>query len=813
MANLAYRSGGLELSYETHGDAPSTIVLHPGVGFPRTGFRPLAKYLSASSRCVLLDPRGCGESQIPRDDKSFTLERMSEDLLALLDVLRSDRSWIIGHSLGANVAIDLAIRKPDRVLGLVLISPSLASDLVRGHLQDLVARAPQKLRAFIERHEARGPVMNESGAMDPEYARIAGELARPQTVRRPISPESQPSLAQSSRALAALWGRKSAFEITGLMKEIDQRSSIAALSCPVLVIAGEADPYTGPSLPIFAESVRSARILRLEGVGHHAHLESPGRVAEAVLSFIGGAPKAKHAETPELRLDVELSDAGEGAVVEDADTGFRIELGPVEKEIIRALGAPLDEISRRVIDLAGGELDPSEVRTEVEGFLKGLSNLGLLTEGLSRGEIVRRQREARMAARIEERWRSVVEAISYAYERVPFHRERLNAAGVRPEDLSGPEDLARIPIMTKADIRASFDRLLPEGLDVKALVAEGKLTIGATSGSTDERLQVLFSFELGTLPERYSEIFDLSPSVSLSRGAVFTTPRCAGFECHLGMSTKAERTRGSVLTLNSSDDVFHISVEEIRAIAKELGEHRPEVLFVNPWYAAWLLRRAAELGVEWPQISAVLPSYQYLTRRHRTILRDGFGAPVFSYYGATDLGGSLIGVECSLGSMHVREDQSFLEIEPIAGHEAPFGLITVTTLNNRYMPLVRYSVGDLARWVEPCRCEIGAEWRAIALEGRSKDVLRSATGAIVSTRMIDEALGDEGPDFYQLEQHSAQRFQLSAFAPNGLREAELVDRLRAVLGDVRIDLERVTRFSPERSLKFRQTMSHEPLTL
>src|SRR5690606_26414390 len=112
---------------------------------------------------------------------------------------------------------------------------------------------------------------------------------------------------------------------------------------------------------------------------------------------------------------------------------------------------------------------------------------------------------------------------------------------------------------------------------------------------------------------------------------------CAGFECHLGMTSKAQRTRGSTLPLNSCDDPFAISDEEVRAIIGEMSDYRPRVLFVNPWYAVVLLRRARALALTLPDVDVVLTSYQYLTRRHRQLLREGFGAPVFSYYGATDL--------------------------------------------------------------------------------------------------------------------------------------------------------------------------------
>ena len=241
----------------------------------------------------------------------------------------------------------------------------------------------------------------------------------------------------------------------------------------------------------------------------------------------------------------------------------------------------------------------------------------------------------------------------------------------------------------------------------------------------------------------------------------------------------------------------------MRAIVRELTAHRPDVLFLHPWYGAWLLSRARALGLTLHRPTVVLTSYQLLTRRHQKLLREGFAAPVYCYWGATDLGGPLIGVECHHGNVHVREDQVFLEVEAPPGER---GTILVTLLHDPVMPLIRYRISDVVRLQEaPCPCALGGEWQTVELHGRARDCLRATDGRVLSTRDVDLALGDDGPDFWRLTQRTPPAFTLEVL---GALDEEPRARLLGALGaGTELRVTPVKRFSPERSLKFRQTVS------
>lgn len=802
----SFVTAGLRLAYELHGDAGPVAVFLPGVGFPRVYFRPLAALLKGRMRCVLLDTRGAGDSEGPGDKAAYELEGQAADVVALLDHLGVGRAWIVGHSLGSNIAIACAERFAERVDGVIVISAALSVSLIEDHLADVLATADPALRAIVEQYEAQGPVFVGSGPPD-EYGVASSKIYQPHVLRGDADADVLWSMRQAIGPAAALWGEHSAFRVTGLLRNVDQRETVARITAPLIGVGGADDAYAATSLPFFERAPRG-RVVRMPDSLHHAHVEEPARVAEIVLGAVFPTPPG--APLP-LRLDVTVDDDRDADTLTLTDplTNFSFALPGVAREVLAQLGQPRDAIVAAVARVVGAPVD--DVGDAVDALVEQLSSLGLLQHGHSRADIDRAQKRSRAAQRRDERFAAAKAAVVHAFDNVPLHHERLRAAGVTPDDLHETADLGRIPPMTKALVRKHFpDGLVARGVDVKKLLADGSVTIGATSGTSDERLQVLFDWTKGGLPERARALWNLTDADGLATGAVFTTPLCAGFECHLGATTAAQRTRGVTLTLNSSNDVFGLSDDEVRAIVAEMAMHKPDVLFVHPWYAAWLLSRAQGLGLSVHRPTVVLTSYQLLTRRHQRLLAEGFGAPVFSYWGATDLGGPLVGVQCHHGRLHVREDQVFVEVEPsVAPGADGRGTLLVTLLaqpDPPVMPLLRYRLSDVVRLVdEPCGCALGGEWQVIELFGRARDALTSASGNALCTRDVDDALGDDGPDFWRLVQKAKDRYVLEHI---GALHDEPRSRLQALLGaDARLDVVAVKRFSPERSLKFRQTYS------
>lgn len=497
-----------------------------------------------------------------------------------------------------------------------------------------------------------------------------------------------------------------------------------------------------------------------------------------------------------LRTSIEVSEHEGGLKVRDAATGLELVLGADAGPLVAQL-------------LQAGEEHVSTGDAEVADFYERLTAIGL-SRDLPEPEAVTRQGAFVLAQTAERELPSVVATLRHAVTVSSFHRARLSPL---LDTVHGVEDLERLPLMTKDDLRANF----PEGLvqlDVmKAGLDTGELLFATTSGTTGDRLQVVSDTRLPRFPPDFLTSWDVGafePGV-VPRTAVFTSPVCAGPICHLGRVPMAERiVSGATLYLNSSDDIFSLDRELGGNVLDELEAFDPHFLFVNPVYLAVLVARAQEWGRTLPRPRAIVSCYQYLSRCQRKVLSAAFGCPIYDLYSATDLGGAIIANTCRYGSLHVRLDQVFVELVRDGRGVAPgeLGRIAVTS-HHPIMPLVRYVVGDVGRWEgTPCRCGLGSQSPRLTVEGRARDVLRVGT-KLVTARDVDEALAVvDGIGFYQLVETAPGEFTLT-LVPHPVTgpapERAAAEALAPLLG--RAPAIRVARrLRAERGQKFRLTV-------
>lgn len=109
-----------ELYYDQNGSGPSILLVHAGVADSRM-WQSQVEYFSRDYRVTRCDLRGFGRSYLP--DQSFSHHG---DLAQLVETLDLGPTWVVGASYGGQVAIDLALSRPELVQGLVLVSPAVS---------------------------------------------------------------------------------------------------------------------------------------------------------------------------------------------------------------------------------------------------------------------------------------------------------------------------------------------------------------------------------------------------------------------------------------------------------------------------------------------------------------------------------------------------------------------------------------------------------------------------------------------------------------------------------------------------------------
>lgn len=233
------------LYYETYGDGPPLVVLHPGLGSTRD-WRPQIPFFSEHYQVVAIDRRGYGRSS-PRESFPFDfLEQDAQDLAELLDRLGVGPAHIIGHSDGGSVAMILAAERPDLVRLLVLEAthaytdePTVASLERLGDVSDF----SPAFRAYLEkRHGGRW------------------------------------------QDLAAKWlARWRGHE----WRAWDIRDRLSSIQAPALVIHGAEDDQSNiQQAQTMVELIPDAELWVVPGVGHAPHREKSEEFNRRVLGFM-----------------------------------------------------------------------------------------------------------------------------------------------------------------------------------------------------------------------------------------------------------------------------------------------------------------------------------------------------------------------------------------------------------------------------------------------------------------------------------------------------------------------------------------------
>jgi len=127
----SFRHEGYRLVYDEYGGGPRPLVLLPGLLLNRKMHAPLAQALAERGNHVyVLDFLGHGDSDRPRDMARYSMPLFGDQVLGLLDHLELDEVVLSGTSLGANVALDVMGKAPERLRGAVIEMPVLDNALL-----------------------------------------------------------------------------------------------------------------------------------------------------------------------------------------------------------------------------------------------------------------------------------------------------------------------------------------------------------------------------------------------------------------------------------------------------------------------------------------------------------------------------------------------------------------------------------------------------------------------------------------------------------------------------------------------------------
>src|ERR1700730_3896663 len=307
------------------------------------------------------------------------------------------------------------------------------------------------------------------------------------------------------------------------------------------------------------------------------------------------------------------------------------------------------------------------------------------------------------------------QTVARAYAKVPPFRRKLDAGGVRPDDLKTLADIARFPFSTKADLRDNF----PFGLF--AVPREDLLRVHASSGTTGKPTVVgytradldlwsdLMARSLACMGARPGDIFHNAFGYGLFTGG-------------LGFHYRGERLGLTTVPVSGG------ATERQVTLLRDFGAR---ILGATPSYALNIAEVAAGMGIDLRTLPLRYGCFgaEPWSEAMRGELEAKFGIKAMDIYGLSEIFGPGVASEChqAQSGLHLWEDHFLCEvIDPHTLEVLPPGAtgeLVLATLTREALPMLRYRTRDITRLAEePCACG-RTHRRMMRVTGRSDDLL------------------------------------------------------------------------------------------
>ena len=322
------------------------------------------------------------------------------------------------------------------------------------------------------------------------------------------------------------------------------------------------------------------------------------------------------------------------------------------------------------------------------------------------------------------------DVVNRVYDKVPYYRQKLESAGVKPDDIGGIEEITRLPFTTKDDLRETY----PFGLF--AVPMEHVVRIHASSGTTGKSTVVGYTRQdIQTWAEVMART--LAAGGTHSGDFVQNSYGYGLFTGGLGAHYGAELIGASVIPTSGGQTRRQVQI---------LQDFGSTVLCCTPSYALVIGEAGKELGVDFKDLPLRVGFFgaEPWSPTMRNEIESSLHAHALDIYGLSEIIGPGVSFEClEKGGLHINEDHFYPEvIDPNTGEPVPdgeLGELVFTTFTKEALPLLRYRTRDLTRIVaEPCPC--GRTLRRMQrVTGRTDDML-IIRGVNVFPSQIEEVL-------------------------------------------------------------------------
>jgi len=323
---------------------------------------------------------------------------------------------------------------------------------------------------------------------------------------------------------------------------------------------------------------------------------------------------------------------------------------------------------------------------------------------------------------IEMQVKELKRIITYAGQNVPYYIDVFDKLKLSPDDINSIEDLRKLPILTKEEVRANCERLKSKCYKKKDSV------ISHTSGSTGKALELTLSKE--SYKKEQALIW-----FHRSLGGIKYKDKTATFAGHMVIDVCCKRPPFWVNNLYENQIIFssyHLTEDNLKYYVEKLIRFQPKLIWGYPSSIYLIAAFLEKENITELQPKAIFLSSETLLDYQREKIEKAFNTKVFILYGNGEMVARII--ECEKGGLHILHEYGIIEFldkndEPV--DYGQIGRMICTGFINYAMPLIRYDIGDVAIPLNKT-CECGRKHLLVeGMIGRLDDYVVTPEGRLL----------------------------------------------------------------------------------
>lgn len=267
---FAVTDDSVKLHYEETGAGTPIVFVHEFAADHRS-WETQMRHFGQRYRCITYSARGYPPSDVPEKAESYSQNRATDDIAAVMDHLKIDKAHIVGLSMGGFATLHFGFRHPKRALSLVVAGVGYGAEKeqaakFKGEVE-LVAKSllSEGMAKFAEKY-AYGPTRVQFENKDPRgFAQFKKELGE------------HSALGSANTQIGVQGQRPSLYDLLDKMR---------ALTIPTLILTGDEDwPCLAPSV-LMKREIPSAALAVMPNCGHTINIEDPDQFNRIVGEFI-----------------------------------------------------------------------------------------------------------------------------------------------------------------------------------------------------------------------------------------------------------------------------------------------------------------------------------------------------------------------------------------------------------------------------------------------------------------------------------------------------------------------------------------------